>query len=151
MQNHLKNEWSSLYLDIKIFIFRSFSLSFLFNMMYTDSTIQKKNCLKLHSMYFFIAWILSITDSKEYIYIYIKVWKHFLWYYSTLAFVAVAWCGITPAQCTVNSPLCNVFSLSADTVFLKCLCSPSLYSLANILLTLRHVVCELIISIVWGR
>lgn len=39
MQNHLKNEWSSLYLDIKIFIFRSFSLSFLFNMMYTDSTI----------------------------------------------------------------------------------------------------------------
>lgn len=150
MQNHLKNEWSSLYLDIKIFIFRSFSLSFLFNMMYRDSTIQKKivsNCI----VCIFSLDTVHNWQRRIYIYIYIKVWKHFLWYYSTLAFVAVAWCGITPAQCTVNSPLSNVFSLSADTVFLKCLCSPSLYSLANILLTLRHVVCELIISIVWGR
>lgn len=48
-----------------------FRYLFLFNMMYTDSTIQKKNCLKLHSMYFFIGYVLSITDSKEYIYIYL--------------------------------------------------------------------------------
>lgn len=120
------------YFDKKKIFLDVFSPSFFFfNMMYTDSIITK-NCLQSHS---FFHWnILFITDSKEYICI--KVWKHFLCIdYSTLAFVAVAWCGITQTLCRENSPLSNVFSLRADTVFLKCLCSPSLYRLANILLS----------------